>query len=146
MTRAVTADDGATAERGDGAPTRLPLGDARGAAAAAREFVGQVLDLAGWDPAVVDDAKTVVSELVVGALARGRNPHELTVTLDDDVGQVRLEVSAEGRLPPQVYEGREEGMALVHGIAAEHGSRPAGDGRVLWAVLLRKPPTQTSRS
>ena len=115
----------------------LPLTDPRGSAASARAFTGQVLTDSGWPVRRVEDARTVVSELVVSAMAAGRRPSAVTVDTRPDGAHARIEVVAAGRAPSVDLADRRQAVALITALSSEHGSRPDGDGRTWWAVLDR---------
>jgi hypothetical protein len=115
----------------------------RDAAAQARRFVSAQLGDVGTG--VVDDARSVVTELVVEALSRGRMPRNLSLGLGPR--HLRLELRAEGRLPPlAVVTDRRASQELVERLCVSSGSRPLGDGRRWWAVLDRQPPQEPGQA
>jgi signal transduction histidine kinase len=107
------------------------LGQARAQARAA-------LDEWSLHPDVVDAVVTVLSELAANALAHGRPPLSVRVRLA--YGTVVVEVGdAGGRQPrhrrAEVDDETGRGLELVSLVAARWGSRPTGDGKVVWAEI-----------
>jgi hypothetical protein len=102
----------------------------------ARRFASRTLRLLDARPDLVVDTQSVVSELVLEAMARRRRPSTLTIVSGPT--RVRVELVAEGRCPPLPEPSdRAVSRELVAQLTVTHGSRPIRDGRRWWAVLAR---------
>lgn len=111
--------------------------------AEARRHARRLLVERGSDPHLVDDALLVLSELVTNAV-RLPGSTRVSVTVDARPGRVRLEVGDEvaDAVPHVVRERSPDragglGLRIVEELAAAWGwtPSPAGDGKVVWAVL-----------
>lgn len=106
-----------------------------------RRFVHRHVD----DPALIERAMLLVSELATNALEHTGSAFEVTVVTGSD--RVRVEVIDDSNRPPMVtYRPVEaehgRGLRIVEGLAEEWGvaSRPSGDGKVVWFELRRSEP------
>ena len=115
------------------ASTALPAHPA--SSRAARAFVAEHLRLWGLDPAAIDDATLLVSELVTNAILHGRSPIDLLVRKVKT--SVRVEVGNDGRRAPQPHypdldtaAGR--GLGLVQAVATRWGVDEVGTGNSVW--------------
>src|SRR5262249_7027891 len=110
--------------------------------AAAREYADAVLSDAGYDTAVTEDARLVVSELVTNAVVHARTPIELDVVVKDST--LRIEVTDYGADRPHVWAraangGR--GLPIVESLADRWGVLDLGSGKTVWCELqLRAVP------
>jgi anti-sigma regulatory factor (Ser/Thr protein kinase) len=114
-------------------------GDAT-AAARARALTRRTLIL--WrvdDPADVDDVVLMVDELVTNAIVHGTGPVRLRLRLDGrellaEVGDDSPLVPRPRRADPAAMDWSEtgRGLLLVSALADDHGTRPAGHGKVVW--------------
>lgn len=97
------------------------------------------------DPAAVDQALLLVSELATNALEHAGTAFEVTIVVG--AGAVRIEV-ADGSYQPPAVERRAlddeggRGMRIVEGLAAGWGVGPRadGEGKVVWCELPLTPP------
>lgn len=108
---------------------------------AARWFVTSQLREWGEDPAVVDDAALVVTELATNAVLHARSAFAVEVRATDAL--VRIAVEDDGPDPPVrrgaaltgAASGR--GLSLIAELAKSWGSERRGPGKVVWAELPR---------
>lgn len=115
----------------------------------ARRFVQDVLERKGRGP-WVDAAVLVVSELVTNAVIHARTQLEVRVVITAGP-VVQVEVHDCSDLPPRTknYSNRSgtgRGLLLVDALAANWGSRPACDGKVVWAEIAAEPGGSASGS
>ena len=91
---------------------------------------------------VVEDAVTVISELVTNAVVHAAPPVRLRLALADppEGRTVRIEVSDGSPRPPQVRApstsapgGR--GLRIVAALTTRHGVLPTAGGKTVWAEL-----------
>ena len=90
-----------------------------------------------------DLAELLVSELATNSLRHGTGPVELRVLLLDEVVTI---AARDGAAPlPRLRRAADtdeggRGLHLVSQLAARWGTRPAGDGKVVWCELPRPRP------
>ncbi len=107
------------------------------AAREARVFTREVLGR--WRrAAVLDAACSVVTELVANAVEHARTPMELRLSVRP--GRLVVQVADhDGREPRRLAAGaadeRHRGLAIVHALSADWGTRPTDTGKVVWAEL-----------
>lgn len=112
------------------------------APASARRHVARALRALGHGD-LVDDAKTIVSELVTNAMAEMNRldcTAKITVCLAEHCGRPVLEVRDRSTAPPREHDagplatgGR--GIHIVRALAADYGYEILATGKVVWAVL-----------
>ncbi|MGN9810392.1 STAS domain-containing protein [Micromonospora sp. BQ11] len=116
---------------------RARLEPVAGACRRARELVG---DACGrWNlPEAVGPASLVLSELVGNVVRHAGTPMQVTLTLRRPYLQLAVldgsRAGARVMVPDLRAEGG-RGLMLVRELAQRWGSGPAGDGKVVWAVL-----------
>ena len=105
---------------------------------AARRYLVELLRRWGHDEAVVQQAALVLSELATNAVLHART--RFTVTVRSVGVEVHVVVGDDspvlpvlGRADERAEPGR--GLVLVDALAQRWGAEPAGDGKVVWAVL-----------
>ncbi|MFI7576776.1 ATP-binding protein [Micromonospora sp. NPDC049497] len=103
----------------------------------ARELVGDACTR--WNlPEAVGPASLVLSELVGNVVRHAGTPMQVTLTLRRPYLQLAVldgsRVAARMTSPDLRAEGG-RGLMLVRELAQRWGSMPAGDGKVVWAVL-----------
>ncbi|MGC4806323.1 ATP-binding protein [Micromonospora sp. DT233] len=109
-----------------------------GACRRARELVA---DACGrWNlPEVAGPASVVLSELVGNVVRHAGTPMRVTLTLRRPYLQIAVADGSRGALRPAAgNDPRAEGgrgLLLVRELAQRWGSSPAGDGKVVWAIL-----------
>lgn len=113
----------------------------------ARRFVQDVLEGKSRE-AWVDAAVLVVSELVTNAVIHARTPLEVRVLITGG-SIVHVEVHDCSELPPRTkhYSSRSgtgRGLLLVNALAADWGTRPTYDGKVVWADIAAEPGASAS--
>ncbi|GGS82770.1 ATP-binding protein [Streptomyces cinerochromogenes] len=108
---------------------------------ASRRFVTDVLDC--WSMLnLVDDAQTVVSELVTNAVAASApGGTDITVRLRREPGRVVIEVGDQVEaLPilrrPSLADPRGYGFFLVASMSERWGTRRDDGGKVIWSELV----------
>jgi anti-sigma regulatory factor (Ser/Thr protein kinase) len=106
---------------------------------AARQFAAMTVAQWGVDPAEIE---TVVGELAANAYAHARSP--FTVSLNRLDGCVSVEVEDQSFDMPKLAVGpadslRGRGLIMVDAISASWGTRPTGDGKVVWAEVVARP-------
>jgi len=111
----------------------------------ARHRLTMWLKASGCEPAVIDDAGTVLTELLTNAVrhARPQPDGQVTVTVDVDDEAVRLAVSDGGAStipsvvspPPLAASGR--GLGIVHSLTHDWGVREGADGTTVFGILSR---------
>lgn len=89
-----------------------------------------------------DDVVLLVSELVTNAYLHARSGVHLT--LDVDVGLVRIEASDDSPILPIVRQQTDQrsvgrGLVLLDGLARRWGVQPAASGKLIW-VEIDLPP------
>jgi anti-sigma regulatory factor (Ser/Thr protein kinase) len=99
------------------------------------------------DPDDVDDVVLMVDELVTNAIVHGTGPVRLGLRLDG--GELLAEVGDDSPLVPRPrradpaavdWSETGRGLLLVAALADDHGTRPAGHGKVVWFTRpLRRP-------
>lgn len=109
------------------------------AVSAARHFVTQTLQDRGAGRLVADAAQ-VVTEFAANAVLHARSA--FTVTLTEQPGAVRITVRDHTALPAlgavQAFPAEPlHGLGAVAAMAARWGASPAGEGKDVWAELLR---------
>lgn len=119
-----------------GVPASVPV---------ARHLLTTRLEAIGCEPAVVDDAGAVLTELLSNAVrhARPRPDGQVTVTVDVDDDAVRLAVSDGGAStipsvvspPPLAASGR--GLGIVHSLTHDWGVQEGADGTTVFGILSR---------
>jgi anti-sigma regulatory factor (Ser/Thr protein kinase) len=121
--------------------TRLDLPVGVAAPAAARRAVRRLFESRHLtDPDWLDDALTVVSELVSNAVRHGDGCPVLWV--GTDAGRVTLTVTDRSARRPHRRAADEtggRGLAIVEAMAESWGVEDAGDGKAVWARLPRYP-------
>ncbi|MEV1147353.1 ATP-binding protein, partial [Micromonospora sp. NPDC049799] len=116
---------------------RGPLIDWKGWRYVERELVGDACTR--WNlPEAVGPASLVLSELVGNVVRHAGTPMQVTLTLRRPDLQLAVldgsRVAARMTMPDLRAEGG-RGLMLVRELAQRWGSMPAGDGKVVWAVL-----------
>lgn len=121
---------------------RLALSAVPASAAAARQFVGEIVEKWGCH-ALADPARLLVSELVTNAVLHARSDVEVVVRLRRN--GVRVSVADASSAAPVVraYEddamtGR--GLALVEQLATRWGVDAGTDGKAVWFELDERQP------
>jgi anti-sigma regulatory factor (Ser/Thr protein kinase) len=109
------------------------------AAALARRSVQETLGRWRVQPAQIEDAQLVASELVANALRYGRQPLALGLALTGNA--VTVSVADRSEAPPRLHhrallDERGRGLHIVASLAQTWGVRPvAGGGKRVWARL-----------
>ncbi|MFG1777958.1 ATP-binding protein [Micromonospora sp. NPDC049051] len=116
---------------------RVRLEPVAGACRRARELVTDAC--ARWNlPEVAGPASLVLSELVGNVVRHAGTPMQVTLTLRRPYLHVAVtdgsRTSVRARCPDLRAEGG-RGLMLVRELAQRWGSSPAGDGKVVWAIL-----------
>jgi hypothetical protein len=125
-------------EAGEAFAVQIPVADGPAGLANARAQARATLENWEVDAEATDAAVVVFSELVANALLHGRLP--LSVWLRRAGSRVIVEVAdASGRAPKMrtadIDEETGRGLELVSLLASRWGSRPAGDGKIVWAEV-----------
>jgi anti-sigma regulatory factor (Ser/Thr protein kinase) len=95
--------------------------------------------LADWQlPALLDDAELLATELVNNAVVHARS--EVRLSLQHDGSVLRIAVTDTGpgtirRPRPTMDASHGRGLALVHALSADWGTRLDADGTTLWFEL-----------
>lgn len=102
--------------------------------AAVRRYTVGVCRSAGLDD-LTDVAALLVSEVATNALVHGSGDVRVSVRAEDH--RVRVEVADDGPGWPQPRRAGAEaeggrGLALVEALATRWGTRPEGEGKVVW--------------
>ena len=131
------------------AAARLAQVDVEGserAASAGRRWVGGLLEEWQVDELLVEDALSVVGELLANAVLHGSQPASLRLRLTPRrlFVEVRDSQSALPRRQPLSADAEHgRGLHMVAVLAASWGVRPLeGRGKAVWAVLARDVPPQ----
>jgi anti-sigma regulatory factor (Ser/Thr protein kinase) len=100
-------------------------------------------------PSLVEDATSVVSELVTNAVKASADYATVAVWLWTDGLSVLIEVrdAAPGipvLIAPTADDDGGRGLAVVAGLSKEWGCYPDGFGKVVWAHLISAPVSQAS--
>ncbi|MCW2901300.1 MAG: hypothetical protein JWO67_3565 [Streptosporangiaceae bacterium] len=122
--------------------SRLPMRPQ--SAQVARRRVRETLELFGADPAVIDDAELLTSEVVTNGLVHAARPGgEMRLLIFRDGDRVTVEVHDPSRaLPhpdgaPDMLSESGRGLFLVKSLAADHGAhRTEGGGKAVWFQVL----------
>jgi serine phosphatase RsbU (regulator of sigma subunit)/anti-sigma regulatory factor (Ser/Thr protein kinase) len=120
---------------------RLDLAPDAHAVREARQFVGRLLDDAGWHDQR-DVAQLLVSELATNAVRYGGPPISLTVTIDGNLLEVAVTDEEPGG-PPAASTVVDElaesgrGLHLVEVLSATWGTRTRPSGKSVWFTLER---------
>jgi anti-sigma regulatory factor (Ser/Thr protein kinase) len=104
----------------------------------ARHDLASALRRLGYDDALLDDARIVVTELAANAVAHARSP--FSVSVRGDVTHVRIGVCDRSRALPALQPSSSSrlsgrGLQLVAAIAGRWGVEPLSDGKLVWADL-----------
>jgi hypothetical protein len=132
-------DDDAQRTSGDDGGVSRAFPASLEAVSAARHFVTQTLQDRGA-VRLVADAAQVVTEFAANAVLHARSA--FTVTLTEQPGAVRITVRDHTALPAlgaaQAFPAEPlHGLGAVAAMAARWGASPAGEGKDVWAELLR---------
>lgn len=116
------------------------------AVASARRFVTGVLELRG-EPALLDDAVLIVSELATNAVRHAASPFRLS--LDRSVGTVRIAIQDVVDDGAEEQEPRDDaiggrGLAIVGALTQCWGTDALPTGKVVWAQLDATPESRAS--
>ena len=111
------------------------------AAHAVRRFVVETLDEWG-QPALIDDAALVVSELASNALLHAGSPFRVSIRWEGAVVRLSVHdgscvVPVRRAAPTEAPGGR--GVGIVATLARRWGTDPVADGKVVWAELSAHP-------
>jgi anti-sigma regulatory factor (Ser/Thr protein kinase) len=114
--------------------------------AAARRFVAASLRRFGFEERALERAVLLASELVANAYATGRPPIRLRVRSIDDT-RALVEVTHTGTEERDLAPMTDAARTVVEALADRWGSRPAGDGTVVWIEVSRvDEPAGTDRA
>jgi anti-sigma regulatory factor (Ser/Thr protein kinase) len=113
-----------------------------GGARAARRFVVDALERWGDSERFVEDAAIVVTELATNAVMHAESV--FTVSVEDAGDRTRISVTdASGAVPVErdvtPWTGSGRGVRMVAAIAGSWGVDNFGQGKTVWAELLRRP-------
>ena len=110
----------------------------------ARRFLRHFLDSNGLDGDIADSAELALSEVVTNAVLHAHTEFELALQLVDGVLRVAVtdrnpQLPVQRRYADQATTGR--GMDLVAAYARDCGVDAGPDGKTVWFVVDRLPPT-----
>ncbi len=116
----------------------LPFPAERDGPGAARQFIDHVLWDWGYDRALVEDARLVISELTTNVVLHAGSPFRVGVRIEGD--DLRLSVCDESLRRPHVLAPRPDephgrGLRVVAAVADDWGVVVTADGKTVWAKL-----------
>jgi anti-sigma regulatory factor (Ser/Thr protein kinase) len=120
--------------------------DAR-SVAAARRLLRTALN--GHQPAAVEDAILMISELVTNAVRHTRDVLLVLVTIHDDT--LRVDVSDDNPTVPVTPDPEHDatsgrGLRIVQALADHWGITPTADGKTIWfEINVGEPEPTTTR-
>ncbi len=116
----------------------------------AREHLGLFLDAHGIEPAVCDEARLIVSELVTNAVVHAEEPITLEVAVRNGGlrvgvcdGAARASVIAARHTNGDAMSGR--GLTIINAFARQWGVRHHRGGKSVWAEIQAPSPCAWQR-
>jgi anti-sigma regulatory factor (Ser/Thr protein kinase) len=108
---------------------------------AARRFVAGAMRRWGYDARLLHDAQLVISELATNAVIHARSP--FSVLARCEASGVRVSIRDRSPAKPTVRDDRQmagsgRGLRLVAELAGDWGVDATGEGKTVWAELLRR--------
>lgn len=105
----------------------------------AREWIRVLLEMAGVDAAVIDDAQLVVTELLSNAMRHAEPPLELEVSLAGSDVVIEVADHSPDLLPRELPIDHSRiggwGIGILSALSTSWGVRIFDDHKIVWVVL-----------